>query len=117
MKPFIFILLVSIGISCTPDFVSELCPTSTENSDSKNWLQEKINGYKNTISGVKIWKLTYHNDVVFMINDCVNCYDGMVVVYNCEGAIICEFGGLAGLNTCPDFEANSSKPTLIWSRK
>jgi len=35
--------------------------------------------------------------------------------YDCEGNVICEFGGFDGRNTCPDFESNVSNMELIWT--
>ena len=49
-----------------------------------------------------------------MIDVCNGCADNLTTVYNCEGNVICEFGGIAGLNTCPDFDKNSTNKTIIY---
>jgi hypothetical protein len=36
------------------------------------------------------------------------------VVYACNGDIICQFGGIAGLNTCLDFAERAIKKKVIW---
>ncbi len=35
-------------------------------------------------------------------------------VYNCQGQVICQFGGIAGLNTCPDFYDTATDKKVIW---
>lgn len=74
------------------------------------WLKQMKEGFDMDMSPSrqKIDIYTYNDQSVFMISHCVTCPDAMEVVYNCEGKIICEFGGIAGLNTCPDFETKAN---------
>lgn len=49
----------------------------------------------------------YKGQTVILIDDCSNCSDAMQEVYDCNGNVLCQFGGIAGLNTCPDFESKA----------
>lgn len=104
MKPGLFFLAVLLT-SCTLDRNTEasnnLCPDLT-------WL----NHYKSPMS--EIYLNNYKGERVFEINQCVGCSDAMVSVYNCEGKRLCEFGGIGGLNTCPDYEQHSTGSVLYW---
>ena len=54
-------------------------------------------------NGSYIIQYVYNGECVYVVDSCYGCPDGMVVVYNSSNEVICEFGGIAGLNTCPDF--------------
>lgn len=62
----------------------------------------------------EIIRYKYKGEIVYYINTCVDCADSMVEIYNCYGEVICQFGGIAGLNTCPDFEDTATEKKLIW---
>ena len=81
------------------------------------WLRERVDGMKNNQSNAAIYCCDYGNQQGFLSDDCVNCPDGMSEFYDCQGNILCEFGGIAGLNTCPDFEANLTDKVLIFEIK
>ncbi len=69
-------------------------------------------------NGLEIIQYTYQNEVVYLVNDCINnCSDALTVVYNCDETIICEFGGIAGLNTCPDFEMEATDSEVLFSTR
>jgi len=79
------------------------------------WLKEK-KGFlevRMTPVGWQIIRYKYNNEYVFWIDECYNCADNLISVYNCEGNVICEFGGIAGLNTCPDFETAATDSTML----
>jgi hypothetical protein len=56
-----------------------------------------------SISAGQIIQYVYNNNCVYLVDDCFNCDDSLVQVYDIDGEIICQFGGIAGLNTCSDF--------------
>ena len=57
----------------------------------------------------------YKGAIVFGYSStCTACADMMGYVYSCKGDKICEFGGIAGLNTCPDFEDLATDKELVW---
>jgi hypothetical protein len=68
-----------------------------------NAVQIEINAYR------------YKGAVVFGVDStCTSCADMMGYVYSCTGEKICEFGGIAGLNTCPDFVDLATDKELVW---
>ncbi|MEQ9403285.1 MAG: hypothetical protein RIM99_06870 [Cyclobacteriaceae bacterium] len=81
------------------------------------WLSELKNDFDQRMqpAAVSITMYTYKEASVFEINSCIGCADNLVSVYNCEGEVICEFGGIAGLNTCEDFATTATNPVLLYS--
>jgi hypothetical protein len=80
-----------------------------------SWLDDVTqsitrNGYKG-----EIIKYLYQNEEVYLIRGCLNiCADYIDVVRDCEGKTICEFGGIVGKNTCPDFDKGATKIETVW---
>ncbi len=69
-------------------------------------------------NGLEIIQYTYQNQIVYLVNDCINnCADALTVVYDCDENIICEFGGIVGLNTCPDFETEATNSKVLFSTR
>ncbi|WP_303317645.1 hypothetical protein Q4Q34_17165 [Flavivirga abyssicola] len=110
---FLFLCLIFfIGCSETDKAqTSKLCSDNPlENID---WLKELLN---NTDSnGLEIIQYDYKGQTVFSINSCLNCADNLITVYDCKRNKVCEFGGIAGLNTCPDFETEATNKTVIFT--
>lgn len=68
---------------------------------------------KNETQVIKSYR--YKGQVVFLVEDtCTQCADLMAEVYDCTGKAICQFGGIAGLNTCPDFSTTATDELLVW---
>lgn len=53
-------------------------------------------------SGEQIIQYIYNDECVYLTGT-EECCDNLIEVYNTQGEIICEFSGIAGLDTCPDF--------------
>ena len=68
------------------------------------------------LPGNEIYAFKYKGQVVFLVGGCDNCSDSMGQLYTCDGQVICLFGGIAGLNTCPDFNDTATDQVLIWKR-
>ena len=98
-------------MGCSEDFLGEYCPD--ENGDQ--WLEEKVKELEKTDLSYEVYSYTYKGEPVFLINPCTrNCADMITNVYNCQGEVICSFGGFAGMNTCPDFDT-ATKGKLLYS--
>lgn len=65
-------------------------------------------------AGSQIIQYTYKGEPVFWVDLCYMCPDGLIQVYNCAGEVICEFGGIDGRNTCPDFETEATDSTMLF---
>lgn len=69
------------------------------------------NGYTATIY------LTHYQDKrVFEVNACLGCADFPTTVHDCEGTVMCTFGGLSGVNTCPDYGPAMEDKLLYWKK-
>ncbi len=79
------------------------------------WLTELVEVIKDNPVKIEIYKCIYNYQEGFLIDRCVGCPDGLVEFYDCDGNVICEFGGFDGRNTCPDFESSVSNMELIWT--
>lgn len=82
-----------------------------------DWLQDVIQRHEslNVERKADIYEYTYHGDKYFMADMCVGCPDFVTVIYNCQGRVFCEYGGVTGKNTCPDIEEEAISKVLIWS--
>jgi hypothetical protein len=116
----IFLLLSVIilpAISCsTSDKVStSYCGTSNPLEDLP-WLKKIKTEMQMSerATGGQIIRYSYKGNDVFWIDPCHGCADDLISVYNCDGEVICQFGGIGGLNTCPDFHAEASDSTMLF---
>lgn len=81
-----------------------------------DWLKEIVATLDKRAGaqGSEIIQFVYQDQCVIMVNDCFNCADNLVRVYDYEQNVICEFGGFAGLNTCIDFENEATDPQVLY---
>jgi len=63
----------------------------------------------------RIVQYEYNDQCVFSIDACLNCPDALTYVYDENKNIICEFGGIDGRNTCPDFSEKNKNPIELFS--
>lgn len=81
------------------------------------WLKNQVNSMKSNKLPAEIHRWVYNNIEGFVVTECVKCPDGLTYFYNCEGKVICEFGGIDGRITCPDFEQKTTLRELIFEIK
>lgn len=80
------------------------------------WLKGIVETYsKDSSNKIEIYQCLYNCMEGFLINWCVNCPDGLTQFLSCDSVVICEFGGISGTITCPDFESKTSNKKLLWS--
>lgn len=79
------------------------------------WLVDIIEDAKQNASKAEVIRYKYNGETVYYINTCKDCADSMAQVHNCSGEVICQFGGVAGFNTCPDFESTATAKKVVWS--
>lgn len=103
------------GTSCNKENkqVSDSGNPLTELEWLKNIKQDLEISAKAT--GAQIIQYTYNQNTVFWIDGCHSCDDNLIEIYNYEGEVICEIGGIAGLNTCPDFLDTATDSTMLWN--
>ncbi|MBM3231854.1 hypothetical protein FJZ21_00550 [Candidatus Pacearchaeota archaeon] len=77
---------------------------------SLNYSQEEnlgwIEGNLLNSEVVKVSECNYNSEEVYYFES-PECCDFINHLYNSKGEIICSFGGIAGTNTCPDFDISS----------
>jgi len=79
------------------------------------WLQPIIKNAQQNSSKAEVIRYRYNNQTVYYIDTCIGCPDSMAHVLTCSGEVICQFGGIMGINTCPDFEEKATNKKVIWS--
>lgn len=107
MTKALFALLLFF-LACEDDSVS------ISKCTSPNWLEAEKSSIIQQGHKGQITKYRYKNQEVYLIEGCLqNCADYLDVVKDCRGKIICEMGGIAGINTCPDFD-KAVKLEEVW---
>jgi len=80
------------------------------------WIKELVERQSMINNTLEITQYNYMGNTVFSVDTCpYNCSDSLINVYDCDQNLICEFGGIAGLNTCPDFDVESINQGTIFS--
>jgi hypothetical protein len=105
-----------LGCSDDDNLPPQWCGTVQPLEDIE-WLKEKAAAFNDNprSNGQQIFAYRYKGEDVFWIDDCVGCADGMVLVYDCDENEVCRFGGIAGFDTCPDFNDEAVEKTRLYS--
>lgn len=108
------IIITLLACSDTSNEQAHLQACTNNPLETIEWIRDLIN---NTDSnGLEIIQYEYKQQTVFSINRCLNCADNLITVYDCKKNKICEFGGIAGLNTCSDFDTKATNQTVIFTQ-
>ena len=115
MKTFIafaLLILINTAFQCEPRPV--IGEEESEFCSNVDWLREIITNTQQNANKTEVIRYLYKGETVYYIDTCVGCADSMGQVYNCAGEVICKFGGIAGFNTCPDFNDTATNKKVIW---
>ena len=118
---YLITILLGTFFACDPE--PDLKDCSDNPTENVGWLKELIkkendSTYNDSINsnGLEIIQYYYKDQTVFYIRDCIkNCNDALDIVYDCEKNVLCEFGGIAGVNTCPDFEEKAISKKILFT--
>ncbi len=80
------------------------------------WLQELKNQFDLQMGPQKkkIVQYLYNGENVFLVDECFQCADALIHIYDCEKNIVCKIGGIGGVNTCPNFEQNAKDEKILY---
>lgn len=108
--------LVSLPFSCGSN---DQNPCIIESPlESIAWLKEyRQNLELSEVPGNRIVQYVYNDECVFLIDACHHCPDAIIHVFDYDGNVVCAFGGIAGLDTCPDFYDAASDEKVLWELK
>ena len=114
----IIYICVIISISSLSNCKGQQVDTTQNEKPLPEWLMASINDFEASGSDVKgqIDEYYYRSGTVYMVDFCKGCPDNLVRVFNIKGDILCEFGGFAGTNSCPDFETSARFEQTVWSK-
>lgn len=103
--------------SCENNEANDALVCNVENPlEDLQWLKDikQVEQLSMKPTGAQIIQYIYKGEYVFWVDLCYQCPDGLIVVYNCEGEVICEFGGIDGRNTCMDFDTEATDSTMLF---
>ena len=109
------VLLVLLLVICAFKCENDSFPDESSSCTASTWLQAIIENAQQNTSKAEVIRYRYKLQTVYYVNTCIDCPDGLALVYTCSGQEICKFGGIAGFNTCPDFEEKATNKKVIWS--
>jgi len=116
-KNILFIILgfLSIFFACNVDDHDEICNSENPLEDIA-WLSEIRDMFDQDMGPQRqrIIQYKYYGEDVFLIESCYRCPDALSYIYDCQGNVVCEFGGIDGRNTCPDFDQNSAEEKILY---
>lgn len=115
MKRIFYILLVTFALSCGKEEKIEICNTDKP-LEQISWLKSIVQSIMDNGSPSEVVVFVYKGNDVILINPCMGCADGLTTVYDCNGNEICKFGGIAGFNTCPDFDQTAIEKTVLYRK-
>jgi hypothetical protein len=116
IKLLAFVLIVILS-ACNKDDEDSSNVCDIENPlEDLTWLKDikRTFDLNQSPQREQIIQYRYHGDDVFLIDACFQCPDAITYVRDCEGEIICEFGGIAGMNTCPDFDQDATNEIILY---
>lgn len=115
LKIFLVALILVLSACNNDDENNEICSTENPLEDIV-WLSEIRNMFDQDMGPMrqKITQYKYYGKDVFMIESCYQCPDAISIVYDCEKNVVCEFGGIDGRNTCPDFYQNATEEKILY---
>ena len=105
------LVLVNTAFRCEAPII---VPEESKYCPNIDWLLDIIENAQHSSSKAEVIRYQYKGETVYYINTCIDCADSMAQVYTCSGDVICQFGGIAGFNTCPDFEDTATNKKVIW---
>ena len=110
------LLFVSCEITVTENTYKDLVCKVEDPINDLEWLSDMVRTVQLSMrpTGSEIIQYIYKDQYVFYVDLCYQCPDGLIQVFNCEGEVICEFGGFGGLNTCPDFFESATDSTMLF---
>ncbi len=102
-------------LSCNTDDHDEICNSENPLEDIA-WLSEIRDMFDQDMGPQRqrIIQYKYYGEDVFLIESCYRCPDALSYIYDCQGNVVCEFGGIDGRNTCPDFDQNSAEEKILY---
>lgn len=115
MKTTVILLLLVLTITAFQCESSRIVvPEESEYCQNVEWLRTIITDAQQNSTKAEVTRYQYKGETVYYIDTCKGCADSMGQVYNCSGEVICQFGGIAGFNTCPDFYDVATHKKVIW---
>ncbi|MFZ5942436.1 MAG: DUF6970 domain-containing protein [Bacteroidota bacterium] len=114
--PVLLVLLILL-VNCSDYPKEEFCGVS-DPLKNINWLHEiYLFAERNNVKS-RITKVIYKDEEGFIIETFIDQpADNMVTFRNCSNEIICEWGGIGGIISCPDFQDYVTFSEILWTNE
>jgi hypothetical protein len=89
---YIFISIFFMASGCNKDKI-DTC--GTENPQEVEWLKAKLD----KMFCAEVYSIYFNGMQYISLCDCPDMADAMIVIYDCQGTKVCEWGGIMG-GTC-----------------
>ncbi|MFY0592248.1 DUF6970 domain-containing protein [Roseivirga sp.] len=91
------------------------CGEDTSVAELPSCIQAEIKAAQNIKSSeASVTEYLYNGEKVFGFDPGLVYPDMMTTIVNEDCEVVCQFGGIAGLMTCPDFNENAEVIGIIW---
>ncbi|MFK7771340.1 MAG: hypothetical protein AB8F94_04340 [Saprospiraceae bacterium] len=112
----ILFTIILISTSCEKEDQNITTCNIDDPLETIQWLKEVRDGFDMQANPLpkRITQYFYQGECVFLIDGCVGCDDNLTTLYNEDQDVICEFGGIAGVNTCPEFETEATGEIILY---
>ena len=118
LKCMLFFFAITFIATCKKDDQPKEATTCDIDNplETLQWLKEIRDGFDMQANPLpkRITQYFYQGECVFLIDGCVGCDDNLTTVYNVDQDVICEFGGIAGVDTCPDFDTEATGELILY---
>ncbi|HCX22391.1 MAG: hypothetical protein CMB80_22390 [Flammeovirgaceae bacterium] len=113
MRAIYYLFFTVIVVSSCKEESEGVC--TSEPFEAYEWLSDIRTNLDNSETVTSITQYVYNDNCVYEVN--YGAYvDALVIVYNEQGEEICKFGGIAGFNTCPDFDEKATNEKVIFQK-
>ncbi len=105
-------LILSCAIAL---FIFTSCGYEWDLDNVPSCIKDEIkNASRGGAKEAKVTQYLYNGENVFAFDPGVVYPDIMYTIVNEDCEVVCQFGGFAGLNTCPNFLENAELIGVIW---
>lgn len=106
-----------IFLYCTAIILISCSSSKKADNDYPLWVKQTISNFEKDNARAQIIQYSYNDKTVYLVSNCYHCPDAMDIVYDKDNNKVCEFGGIAGRNTCPDFDQKATNKKIVWQNK
>jgi len=115
MKILLTSFLISFLWSCKDQHPAiSNCEDPASDAVPQEWLDQRIAQLRQDDYTAEIYQLKFKWGYGYFVNPCTQCADYYTYTYDKCGTLVCQSGGIAGTNYCPQIYQEDAEKKLIW---